>query len=281
MAVSAAFPGRLYFHNDSDNGPYFYVTDMRGKIEQSVRMDGPEDVRADYEDMSVGPCLAGKSCVFIGDVGDNPAKRARVELLIFEEVERFTSPAIPLRRIVLTYPDGPHDAEGIAVDPNGDVYVLTKGRDRQRRRNRPSMLFRLRKQQWEEATESQTLTLLGEIDLSRFAARESNRHALVASGFDIAPDGSRFVVLTYENAFEFPIQLGMLNLDLKTELARAAVTTIALQPLQQQESIAYLPDGRSLLYATESQAKQAEIMEVTCGDSSAGNDPTQGASVSP
>jgi hypothetical protein len=103
----------------------------------------------------------------------------------------------------------------------------------------------------------------------------------VASGFDIAPDGSRFVILTYENALEFPIQLGTPNLDLKKELARAAVTTIALQPLQQQESVAYLPDGKSILYATESQSSRAEIMQVTCGDPSAGNVPTRGASVLP
>lgn len=280
MAVSAAFPGRLYVMNDGGNGPYFFVTDMQGNIEQSVRMVGPETARADYEGMSMGPCLQGKSCLFIGDVGDNRAKRARVELLIFEEVDRFTSPAVPLRRISLTYPDGAHDAEAIAVHPNGDVYVLTKGMDHAAH-TWPSKLFRLRRQQWEESTGLQTLTLVGEIDLSRFAAKSSGLRALAATGLDIAPDGSRLIVLTYENAIEFSIDLAVPSLDLKRELAGDAFTTIALRPLQQQECVAYLPNGRSFLYATESKAERAEVMQVTCGDSPSAGFPSPHTAPSP
>jgi hypothetical protein len=270
MAASAAFPGRLYFINDGGNGPYFFVTDVQGKIEQSVRMTGPENPQADYEGMSLGPCSDAKSCLFIGDIGDNHAKRAQVELLIFEEVEEFTSPAGPLRRLTLFYPDGPHDAEGLAVHPNGDVYVLTKGMDYEAQRAWPSKLFRLRRQQWEQATGPQTLTLLGELDLARIATNGSGLRGLAATGFDIAPDGSRFLVLTYADAFELPIDLGVAGLDLGREVDRGRFRTIRLQPLPQQECAAYLPDARSVLYATESKAKRAEIMQVDCGDSRTG-----------
>jgi hypothetical protein len=265
MAASTAFPGRLYFINDSGNGPFFFVTDMHGKIEQTVRMAGVEDRHADYEGMSLGPCLGNESCLFIGDIGDNRAKRDHVELLIFEEVATFGNPATPIRRVRLTYPDGPHDAEGLAVHPNGDVYVLTKGMDYETRRAWPSQLFRLHRSQWEQAEGPQALTLLGEIDLSRIATKGSGLRALAATGFDISSDGSMFVVLTYANAFEFPIRLDDTKLDLERALALRQFRTIPLLRLPQQECIAYLSEGRSVLYATESQRKPAEIMEVTCG----------------
>jgi hypothetical protein len=268
MAASAAFPGRLYFINDGGNGPFFFVTNMHGRIEQSVRMSGSEDRQADYEGMSLGPCLDGKSCLFIGDIGDNRARRTHVELLIFEEVARFTTPATPLHRVRLAYPDGPHDAEGLAVDPNGDVYVLTKGMDYQARHAFPSKLFRLRRSQWEQAEGPQTLAFLGEIDLSRIAAKESGLRALAATGFDISSDGSKFVVLTCANAFEFPIRLGDAELDLERQLALHRFRTIPLRRLPQQECIAYQSQGRGLLYATESHGKPAKIMQVTCDEGS-------------
>jgi hypothetical protein len=223
--------------------------------------------------MSLGPCLQEKSCVFIGDIGDNLAKRAEVELLIFEEVENFSIPATPLRRVTLTYPNGPQDAEGLAVHPNGDVFVLTKGMSYQTRNVWPSKLFRLRRQQWEDGKGPQSLTLLGEIDLARIAAKGSGFRALAATGFDLSPDGSRALVLTYADAFELPIDLGMAGLDLKRELALTAPRTVKLQPLEQQESVTYLPDGRSILYATESKARPGQIMQVTCDDSPTSRSP--------
>lgn len=265
MAASMTFTGRLYFINDGGNGPFFFVTDMQGRIEQAVRMAGVEDPQADYEGMSLGPCSDATSCLFVGDIGDNHAKRAQIELWIFEEVGRFSNPAVPLRRVRLTYPDGPHDAEGLAVDPNGDVYVLTKGINYEARRAWPSKLFRLRRSQWEKAEGPQRLTLAGEIDLGRIAAKESGLRALAATGFDISSDGSKFVVLTYANAFEFPIRLGVPQLALERELASRRCRTIPLQQLPQQECIAYLPGGRNLLYATESHGRPAEIMQVACG----------------
>lgn len=268
MAVSAAFPGRLYVINDGGNGPYFYVTNLQGKIEQSVRMAGPENSRADYEGMSLGPCREAKSCLFIGDIGDNHAKRPEVELLIFAEVETFTSPVTPLRRVALTYPDGPHDAEGLAVHPNGDVYVLTKGMDYEARRAWPSKLYRLGRRQWEQAEGPQTPTLIGEIDLARITPKGAAQRALAATGLDIAPDGSRFLVLTYADAFEFLIDPGF---DPTSALAPQRFRTIPLRPLLQQECVTYLPDGRSVLYTTESAAKPAEIMQVRCGSSEAGD----------
>jgi hypothetical protein len=278
VAVSAAFPGRLYFINDGGNGPYFFVTDMQGKIEQSVRMAGPENSHADYEGMSLGPCLEGKSCLFIGDIGDNYVKRAQVELLIFEETEKFASPAAPVRRVTLTYPDGSYDAEGLAVHPNGDVYLLTKGMDYQARRAWPSKLFRLRRQQWEAANGPQTMTYLGEVDLARVAPPGSGLRALAATGLDIAPDGSRFLVVTYADAFEFLIEPG---LDFGKELPPQRFRTIRLRPLLQQECVAYLPDGKSVLYATESKAKPAEIMQVDCGHAGAGDLPGRPTAHSP
>src|SRR5262245_46344406 len=76
LAVSKAFPSRLYHHNDSGRGPKFFVSDSAGAGLRTVTMAGYKD--KDIEDMSVGPCGDGRTCLVFGDVGDNGGGRPSV-----------------------------------------------------------------------------------------------------------------------------------------------------------------------------------------------------------
>src|SRR5438876_6301733 len=54
VAVSRAYPGVLWTHNDSGDGPYLYATDLRGTDRGALLVPGAQAI--DWEDMSLGPC---------------------------------------------------------------------------------------------------------------------------------------------------------------------------------------------------------------------------------
>ena len=83
----------------------------------------------DWEDIAID----GKT-IYIGDIGDNAAVRPSIV------VYRVTEPALTAKSVnattfTLRYPDGPHDAEALMVDPlEAAARDRDQGADRQRRR---------------------------------------------------------------------------------------------------------------------------------------------------
>jgi hypothetical protein len=80
----------------------------------------------DWEAMAIGPCAAG-SCLYVGDIGDNDAKRARITIYRVPEPAETTRSAAAQDVFHATYPDGAHDAETLLVTPQGDILIVTKG----------------------------------------------------------------------------------------------------------------------------------------------------------
>jgi hypothetical protein len=229
LAASRQFPGRLYHINDSGETGKFFITGMDGKDTRSVRINDfePEDTEA----LSLGPC-PGKdsiSCLYIGDIGDNDVKRKSIEIVVVDEVRNFSQTVKPRSRLKLLYPDGPHDAESMAVHPNGDIYILTK--------ENPASLYKANPN-----AVQQTLTPVTTL-------QPGGKPTDMA----ISDDGMRLLVLTYMDAVEY-------SMDFKQQ------QKIRLNFLQQQESVAYLPGSRSFIYSTEQllQGLPQWIMKVTC-----------------
>jgi hypothetical protein len=108
LEASTAHRGRLYHHNDSGDDLRFFVTDTAGGATQVVNLKGPKP--RDIEDMSLGPCRRGR-CLYLGDIGDNPARRADVAFTIVAEKAAFAAEETPLRTVRARYPDGAHNAE--------------------------------------------------------------------------------------------------------------------------------------------------------------------------
>ena len=229
LAASRQFPGRLYHINDSGETGKFFITGMDGKDTRSVRINDfePEDTEA----LSLGPC-PGKdsiSCLYLGDIGDNDVKRKSIEIVVVDEVRSF-SPTVKARsRLKLLYPDGPHDAESLAVHPNGDIYILTK--------ENPARLYKANPN-----AVQQTLTPV-------LTLQPGGKPTDMA----ISDDGMRLLVLTYMDAVEY-------SMDFKQQ------QKIRLNFLQQQEGVAYLPGSRSFIYSTEQllQGLPQWIMKVNC-----------------
>lgn len=265
IAVSSKYPGRLYHVNDSGGGPYFYTTDMSGKNIKKVKIEGYNNRRSDFEDLSLGKCNSANTCLFIADIGDNREKREYVELIVVEELENYGSSVAPAATIKLVYPDRAHNAEGLAVHPNGDIYILTKEEDLDKIEASPSKLYKLNYEKRKNAGKGPVLLdFAGEIDLPALTP-ESTAFGQLSTSFDISADGLRFLILTYENAVEFNHDLSVSELkDTKDMKAGSDFRIIELKSLPQQESVSYLPDGSGFIYNTEYKLFSVPLITVKC-----------------
>lgn len=135
LAVSRTQPGVIWSHNDSGDGPNLYAIDISGKLLAVFRVTGA--TARDWEDIAAGPCPADattpapSSCLFIADTGDNDQVRPDVSIYIVPEPrvsEAGSSPTVVARTVRYRYPSGPTDAEALAVRPNGDLTIVSKGR---------------------------------------------------------------------------------------------------------------------------------------------------------
>jgi hypothetical protein len=257
MAVSRRIPNRSYRINDSGDTGRFFVLDLAGALSKVVYVPGFKPV--DTEDMALGPCRDSVDCIFIGDIGDNDRRRQTIELVVVEERADFASEAQPVHRVLMRYPDGPHDAEALGVHPDGSVYITTKDASK-------LQIFRLKREQWQNSRSPiEVLELVLTVDWPTLRPNTLPFTRMVTA-MSIAPDGKRFLLLNYTDAMEFFVDLAATTLDPSKWKAGADYRTIPLTTLEQEEAIAYLPDGRSLLYDTErtSNARPARIMRMDC-----------------
>ncbi len=128
LVASRAHPGVLWAHNDSGDrarsSPWVSTGPTSGR--GPSRPSRPRD----WEDIALGPGpTSGSWSLYLGDIGDNNHDRASIEVVRVPEPDpsaatRVTAPPAVL---TLTYPDGPHDAEALLVDPDdGTVVIVTK-----------------------------------------------------------------------------------------------------------------------------------------------------------
>jgi hypothetical protein len=259
MAISRRIPNRSYRVNDSGDSGRFFTMDLSGRALKIVNVTGFEPL--DNEDMAVGPCNESMDCIFIGDIGDNSRRRQTLELAVIEERADFPSEVRAIYRVRMKYPDGPHDAEALGVHPDGSVYIITKDFTR-------SQIFRLKRDQWRRNSRN-AVEVLEPVAVLDWAMLRPSTLAFTrqVTGMDIAPDGKRFLLLNYTDAMEFFVDLSASNQDPTKWKEGKDYKVIRLTTLEQEEAIAYLPNGRSLLYDTERtpNARSARIMRIDCG----------------
>jgi hypothetical protein len=255
MAISRRFPNRSYRLNDSGDTGRFFVIDGNGDTRAvSIAAFRPRD----NEDMALGPC-GENHCLFIADIGDNARARKELEIVVVEEMRDYPAEVPAKWRLRIRYPDGPHDAESLGIHPNGDLYILTKDPLRQQ-------IFRLKRNQWFAAEDIlHTLEIVTTIDMSRMIP-VSTIIDRPATGMDISPDGKRVVILTYRSALELFVDFGSAFPDPAEWKEGVHYRAISLEILEQQEAVAWLPDGSGFVYDTERPiaSRPARIMQVFC-----------------
>jgi len=265
IAVSHLGNNRLYHVNDSGNGSYFYSTYMDGSNTKSISIKGFDSSKADFEDMTIGPCYL-KTCLFIGDIGDNNKTRDHIKILVIEEKENYKSNVKPIKIVKLVYPDRPHDAEALAVHPNGDLYILTKEANYKRHKSFPAKLFKIEREKWENSTSDLLmLDLIGTVNIESINKTSTGFFDNIITSFDIASNGIKFVILTYQNAYEFNIDLSKSNTNtFNILLEDKGFKVVELKRLPQQESITYLPDSKSLIYNSEYIGIKPKLVQINC-----------------
>ncbi len=80
----------------------------------------------DWEAIAVGPCGTA-SCLHVGDIGDNDARRKRITIYRLPEPDGASGSASVADVFHATYPDGRHDAEALLIGGDGRIHIVTKG----------------------------------------------------------------------------------------------------------------------------------------------------------
>jgi hypothetical protein len=105
--------------NDSGGDPLVFVVDSR-----TGRTVGRTTFASEVEDVeALAP--AGRDEVWVGDIGDNDARRQSVQ--VYRVPVGRGDRTVHAARYDLVYPDGAHDAESLVAAPTGRLYVITKG----------------------------------------------------------------------------------------------------------------------------------------------------------
>jgi hypothetical protein len=210
LALSRAHPHTVWTVNDSGDSARVFAVDTRtGRTVRVHRFGAPV---WDVEALAIAP--GGR--LLVADIGDNTDSRDLVRVFWFDE-PGLGETAGGWASWELAYPDGPHDAEALAVHPRtGRAYIVTKGRS--------GGVYALPERPSRQ----------GVNQLERVAPAPSRVTDAV-----FLPDGSGLVVRTYTRA---------VLLDGETFLQLAS-DPLPLQP--QGETVALAPDRDGLLVGSE------------------------------
>jgi len=152
LAISRKNPGVLWTHDDGDNEPRIYALNMEGVILGYLELATPLSYppypassgdfafNNDWEDCDIGRC-GDDDCIYVADFGDNSASKQDdnpdFHYTVYQVVEPTVDPDSPFGVMVTEqwygypyrYPDSSHNAEALAVSPEGLLYVFSKEQD--------------------------------------------------------------------------------------------------------------------------------------------------------
>lgn len=252
LAVSLRNRGRLWAHNDSGAPPLIHCLDEAGRACGTWTVTGA-DAR-DWEDMAAGPGpRPGVPYLYVGDIGDNLGSLAAVVVYRFPEPEVGATPGgaepgatEPAEAIRLRYPDGPHDAEALLVNPaSGDLYVVTKEAG-------AAGVYRAR-----APLDPATTTTMERVAVLGVGTGTPDPRARQVTGGDIAPDAARVILSTYGPGYELVLPPGASTFD---DIWSAPLAVVELGPRLQGEAVAYGPDGAAIF--TTSEGGSAPLLRV-------------------
>ncbi|MGY0002579.1 hypothetical protein [Micromonospora sp. I033] len=196
---------------------------------------GPRDT----EDLAVGP---DKKTLYIADTGDNVEAKTRRERVAIWTMPLSGSKQPVLHR--LTYPGNePHDAEALLVGDDNLPLVITKDLSGKSEIFTPTVKFKSGGD-----PEAIPMKKVGEVTLPKTNTENKlgGPGRLLVTGAARSPDGSKVVLRTYGDAFEFDVTGG--NIVAALTSGKPRVTPLA-DPFG--EAIAYTPDGRSFVTVSD------------------------------
>lgn len=214
LVRSVRHPTLLWTHNDGGSTAEIYGINPKGRTVAQITLRGINPY--DPEAISRGKDSKGRPALFLGDIGDNGERRKNVSVFRVTEPKSLGRQTITPTWFRFKYPDGPHDAESLLIDPrDGRLWIATKSLSVGGLYVAPRKLV----------TESHGINKLH---------RVADVPALTTDA-TFLPNG-KFVLRTYTSGFLYDAP-GKLHEEL----------TLPIQP--QAESVAY--DGKRLLLGSE------------------------------
>lgn len=234
MAASRKNLGVLWVHNDSGGDAVVYALSESGATLGEYRLAG---VKArDWEDIAIGPGPeSGADYLYVGDIGSNSAYLSEVTVLRVSEPTVDASQAAgeqtldDIETIDVAYPDGPHNAETLLVDPEtGDLFIVTKAE------SGDSGVYRA-------AAPLDTTATISLEEVARVRLDGIISYSVMVTGGDVSPDGSLVALRTYTSAYAWLRPPG-------TPIADAFAgrrCDLKLAPEAQGEALTFAADGES------------------------------------
>jgi hypothetical protein len=105
-----------------------FLLDSSGAALGGFRVEGARN--RDWESLGLGRC-GTRNCLYIGDTGDNEEVRRAVTIYRVPEPDDLALTRTRAAEVLqVEYPDGAHDVEGLFVEPDGGVVLVSKGRSK-------------------------------------------------------------------------------------------------------------------------------------------------------
>ncbi|MCM0677278.1 hypothetical protein NCC78_21680, partial [Micromonospora phytophila] len=222
---------------DVESRKRVFFLDTKCKIaKEPVRYSGRGPF--DTEDLALSP---NGSTLWIADTGNNITSRTPRERVALWSMPLNGSKEPLLHR--LSYPEGkPHDAEALVIGDDGNPLIITKVMSGKTEIFAPAGKLK------SGDTDAVPMKKVGEITLPKTDTENvlSGPGRVAVTGAARSPDGSRVVVRTYADAFEYDVTGGDVVAALTSGKPR--VTALA-DPFG--EAIAYTPDGKTFLTVSD------------------------------
>lgn len=248
LAYSTRGEDILWTHNDSGAKARIYAIDPTGRTLGRIKLEESDNV--DWEDIASFN-LDGVAGLVVADIGDNDARRENVTLYLVEEPDLGEDDRPELeaqRRIDFVYPDGPRDAEAMAVDSESRRALILSKRDL------PPILYAVPLSPTNLAVPvAQRLgPVLSLPEPSRrdieFAPDTKDWH-WQPTAMDISPDRQTLVILTYRAVYYYK----RIDCEDWFETLQRPPLVLDLGNIRDAEAIAFGPDGRSIFVSVERQ----------------------------
>ena len=218
----------VWVHNDSGDTARLFALALADLTTIELHLDGAAAL--DWEDLALGPGPEPGDYLYVGDIGDNGEARPYVTVYRVREPELAAAGPDPIvaadwQAFELTYPDGPHNAETLLVDPrSGDLFIVTKGGQ--------TKLYR-----------AAAPLASGELE----AMPDPSYPSAIATGGDVSPLGDHVIVRGYADAW---LWLRGPDEGLAEALGREPCE-VPLAAEQQGETLAIDLDGRGYYTLSE------------------------------
>lgn len=133
LVLSKMNANRFWVHNDSGDDPKLYALSTSMQVTHELFIEEADHM--DWEDLAAGR-YHNESYLFIGDIGDNAARRSTIDVYMTREPVLDSTPeeaTLTSTRISLVYPDGPRDAEALLYDERYEELIIITKRDERAR----------------------------------------------------------------------------------------------------------------------------------------------------